>query len=47
MTQDEYRVLALSLPGVIEGSHMNHPDFRAGGKILATIWKGNGVLLPV
>lgn len=24
---------------------MNHPDFRVGGKIFATIWKGNGVVL--
>ena len=24
---------------------MDHPDFRVGGKIFATLWKGNGVLL--
>jgi len=24
---------------------MEHPDFRVGGKIFATLWKGNGVLL--
>ena len=45
MTPEEYRRLALSLPGAIEGSHMGHPDFRVGGKIFATLWEGNGVLL--
>ena len=24
---------------------MDHPDFRVGGKIFATLWKGNGVVL--
>jgi hypothetical protein len=33
----EFRKLALSLPEVSEGSHMGHPDFRAGGKIFATL----------
>ena len=37
MTEDEFRTMALSLPGVIEASHMNHPDFRVGGKIFATL----------
>ena len=37
--------MALALPGVVEGSHMDHPDFRVGGKIFATLWKGDGVLL--
>jgi len=27
-TSDAFRRLALSLPNVIESSHMNHPDFR-------------------
>jgi hypothetical protein len=33
----EFRKLALSLPETIEGSHMGHADFRAGGKIFATL----------
>jgi hypothetical protein len=45
MTPDEYREIALSLEGAIEGSHMDHPDFRVGGKIFATLFKGNGVVL--
>jgi hypothetical protein len=45
VTPDEYRRIALSLPGAQESSHMNHPDFRVGGKIFATLWKGNGVVL--
>jgi hypothetical protein len=38
VTADEFRRLALSLPEASEGSHMNHPDFRVGGKIFATLW---------
>jgi len=37
MTQNEFRKVALSLPEAIEASHMNHPDFRVGGKIFATL----------
>ena len=37
MTPAEFRRLALSLPGVIESSHMSHPDFRVGGQIFATL----------
>jgi hypothetical protein len=37
MTADEFRSLALSLPEATEESHMNHPDFRVGGKIFATL----------
>jgi hypothetical protein len=37
MTADQFRRLALSLPGASERSHMNHPDFRVGGKIFATL----------
>jgi hypothetical protein len=29
--------MALSLPEVVEGSHMGHADFRVGGKIFATL----------
>ena len=37
MTSDSFRTLALALPGVEERAHMNHPDFRVGGKIFATL----------
>jgi hypothetical protein len=37
MTADEFRAIALSLPDTIESSHMNHPDFRVGGRIFATL----------
>jgi hypothetical protein len=37
MTPAEFRSMALSLPEVIEGSHMGHADFRVGGKIFATL----------
>jgi hypothetical protein len=36
-TAADFRRLALSFDGAIEGSHMNHPDFRANGRIFATI----------
>ena len=34
---DDFRRLALSFPGAEEKSHMNHPDFRVGGRIFATL----------
>src|SRR5687767_11178506 len=37
MTPAQFRRLALGLPEAIESSHMNHPDFRVGGKIFATL----------
>ena len=37
MKEDEFRRMALSLPGASESSHMNHPDFRVGGRIFATL----------
>ena len=37
MTPDEFRKLALALPDVQECAHMNHPDFRVGGRIFATL----------
>ena len=37
MTPDDFRRLALSLPGTVENSHMDHSDFRARGKIFATL----------
>jgi hypothetical protein len=37
MTPNAFRTLALQLPEVIEGTHMNHADFRVHGKIFATL----------
>lgn len=37
MTAAAFRGIALGMQGAEEKSHMNHPDFRAGGKIFATI----------
>jgi hypothetical protein len=37
MTADEFRQLALSVPGAMEAAHMSHPDFRIKGKIFATL----------
>ena len=37
MTPNEFRELALSFPEAIESAHMHHPDFRADGKIFATL----------
>ena len=37
MTASDFRNLALGLPETVEAAHMNHPDFRVGGKIFATL----------
>jgi YjbR len=37
MTTQEFRRIALSLPQATENSHMDHPDFRVGGKIFASL----------
>lgn len=37
MTADDFRELALGLEGAIESAHMGHPDFRANGRIFATL----------
>ena len=37
MTADEFRELALNLKGATESAHMRHPDFRAHGRIFATL----------
>ena len=38
MNPDEFRRLALKMNGATEGAHMGHPDFRANGKIFATLY---------
>jgi len=37
MDAEDFRRIALSLPGVEESSHMGAPDFRVGGRIFATL----------
>ena len=37
MTITDFRQLALSMPEASESAHMEHPDFRVGGKIFATL----------
>jgi hypothetical protein len=37
MTAADFRRLALALPETREAEHMDHPDFRVGGKIFATL----------
>lgn len=37
MTVAAFRKLALSFEGAEESSHMGHPDFRAGGRIFASL----------
>jgi YjbR len=41
MTAAGFRRIALGLVGAIESEHMGHPDFRANGKIFATIKPDN------
>jgi hypothetical protein len=36
-TADDFRRIALAFPGAEERQHMGHPDFRAGGRIFATL----------
>ncbi len=40
MTSDDFRRIALALGGAIEKAHMSHPDFRANGRIFATLDSG-------
>jgi hypothetical protein len=37
MNAADFRKLALGFPEATENEHMNHPDFRVGGKIFATL----------
>lgn len=38
MTPNQFRRFALRMDGASEGAHMGHPDFRANGKIFATLY---------
>ena len=51
MTPDDFRRIALSFEGAEEASHMGAADFRAGGRIFATLASvelgyGNLMLTP-
>jgi hypothetical protein len=37
VTANDFRRMALALPETVEKVHMDHPDFRVGGKIFATL----------
>lgn len=37
LTSDDFRRIALGMKGAVEGAHMEHPDFRANGRIFATL----------
>ena len=37
MTPDDFRALVLAHDGAVEGLHMGHPDFRANGRIFASL----------
>ena len=37
MTADDFREMALAHQGAVEGAHMGHPDFRANGRIFASL----------
>ena len=42
MTPGTFRKLAMSLPHVVESAHVDHPDFRVGKKIFATLGYPDG-----
>ena len=37
MTPDDFRRLALALPAAVESAHGDHPDFRVGRKVFASL----------
>jgi len=37
VTADDFRRIALGMPGAVEQAHMGHPDFRVKKKIFATL----------
>lgn len=41
LSPNEFRRIALRMPDAIEGEHMAHPDFRANGRIFATLYPDN------
>ena len=47
MTEHDFRRMALALDGVSEGAHLGHPDFRADGRIFATLRHDRGFAVAV
>jgi hypothetical protein len=37
VSPDDFRRLALALPDTVEGAHHDHPDFRAHGRVFASL----------
>ena len=37
ITREDFRRLALSMPGAVESAHMGHPDFRVGKLMFASM----------
>jgi hypothetical protein len=37
MSSKRFRLIALQLPGAIEGAHHGHADFRVGKRVFATL----------
>jgi hypothetical protein len=42
VTPNDFRRIALGMHGAMEGEHMAHPDFRANGRIFATLSQDPG-----
>ena len=38
LTAEKFRKIVLRMDGAIESAHMGHPDFRANGRIFATLY---------
>lgn len=47
MTLDEFRALALALPGVEEGMAYGTPIWRVGKRMLTRVWEGGEVVLKM
>ena len=47
MTENQFRRLALALDDAVESAHMGHPDFRAHGRIFATLHQDRKVGMVV
>jgi hypothetical protein len=41
MKANDFRRIALGFIGAVEAAHMGHPDFRANGRIFATLHTGD------
>ncbi|MFN2499764.1 MAG: MmcQ/YjbR family DNA-binding protein [Pyrinomonadaceae bacterium] len=40
LTAEKFRDIVLRMDGARESAHMGHPDFRANGRIFATLYPG-------